>query len=190
MKYLIFGLGNIGAEYANTRHNIGFVVMDALAQSTGATFETDRYASVARIKYRGRTLVLIKPTTYMNHSGKAVRYWINREKVALDKVLVVVDDIALPLGAIRLRAKGGDGGHNGLENIIYHLETIEFPRLRFGIGDDFARGTQVDYVLSQWTRKEEKILIPRIPEAVDAIKNFVTIGLERTMNEVNKKDEQ
>ena len=187
MKYLIVGLGNIGDEYANTRHNIGFVVLDALAHSAGVSFSSDRYASVARMKFRGRTLVLIKPATYMNLSGKAVRYWMNKEKVPIEKTLVVVDDIALPLGTLRMRAKGGDGGHNGLENIIYHLESVDFPRLRFGIGDDFARGTQVDFVLSQWTRKEEKQLLPRIEDAINAIKTFVSIGIERTMNEVNKR---
>lgn len=187
MKYLIVGLGNIGGEYENTRHNIGFVVLDALAHSAGVTFEPDRYASVAKMRFKGKTLVLIKPSTYMNLSGKAVRYWMNKEKVSVEKTLVIVDDIALPLGTLRMRAKGGDGGHNGLENIIYTLESVDFPRLRFGIGNDFARGTQVDFVLSQWTRKEEKLLLPRIEDAIKAVKSFVTIGINRTMNELNKR---
>lgn len=187
MKYLIIGLGNPGAEYANTRHNIGFIVLDALAKSLGVTFTSDRYASVARGRYRGHILVLVKPSTYMNLSGKAVKYWMAREKTGIENILVVVDDIALPSGTLRLRSKGSDGGHNGLADIIYHLEAIEFPRLRFGIGDEFARGTQVDYVLSQWTRQEEELLLPRIADAVKAVQRFVTIGIERAMGEVNSK---
>lgn len=185
MKYLIIGLGNPGAEYANTRHNIGFIVLDALARSLGVTFASDRYASLARGRYRGHILVLVKPSTYMNLSGKAVRYWMTREKTGIENILVVVDDIALPLGTLRLRSKGSDGGHNGLADIIYQLESIDFPRLRFGIGDEFARGTQVDYVLSRWTKKEEEVLLPRIADAVKAVESFVTIGIERAMGEVN-----
>ncbi len=185
MKYLIAGLGNMGEQYANTRHNIGFVVLDALAFSFGVVFTPGRHGSVATARYKGRILVMIKPSTYVNLSGKAIKYWLNKEKVPPENMLVIVDDLALPLGQLRLRAKGSDGGHNGLADIIYHLETIEFPRLRIGIGDDFARGTQVDYVLSKWTRGEEELLIPRIEKAVDAVKSFVTIGIERTMGEVN-----
>jgi len=187
VKYLIVGLGNVGAEYANTRHNIGFVVLDALAAKSGATFTPDRYASVTKIKYRARTLVLVKPSTYMNLSGKAIKYWLTKEKIPLENMLVVVDDIALPLGTLRMRTRGGDGGHNGLYDIIYRLESESFPRLRIGIGDEFARGHQVDFVLSQWTRKEEELMIPRVEAAVDAIRSFVTIGINRTMNIVNSK---
>ncbi|MBP6977461.1 MAG: aminoacyl-tRNA hydrolase [Bacteroidales bacterium] len=189
MKYLIAGLGNIGEEYANTRHNIGFVVLDALAMSFDVTFSPDRYASVATARYKGRTLVMIKPSTYVNLSGKAIRYWLNREKIPTENLLVIVDDLALPLGQLRLRARGSDGGHNGLADIIYHLETNEFPRLRIGIGDDFARGTQVDFVLSRWTRREEEILIPRVEKAVEAIKSFVTNGVDRTMGFINPKSQ-
>ncbi|MDD5508247.1 MAG: aminoacyl-tRNA hydrolase [Bacteroidales bacterium] len=187
MKYLITGLGNIGDEYANTRHNIGFVVLDALALSFGVSFTPGRYASVASARYKGRTLVMIKPSTYVNLSGKAVKYWLNREKVPHENLLVVVDDLALPTGQLRLRAKGSDGGHNGLADIIFHLQTTEFPRLRIGIGNDFAQGYQVDYVLSRWTRQEEEILIPRVEKAVEAIRSFVTIGIDGTMGIVNPK---
>ena len=186
MKFLIVGLGNIGETYSNTRHNIGFVVLDALAQSAETKFSADRYANMAKIKFKSRILVLIKPSTYMNLSGKAVRYWLNKEKIPLENLLVVVDDIALPLGTLRLKAKGGDGGHNGLIDIIYHLESTEFSRLRVGIGDDFAKGYQSDYVLSQWTKQEEEVMIPKIKMAGEAIKSFVTIGVERTMSAYNK----
>lgn len=187
MKYLIAGLGNIGEDYAGTRHNIGFIVLDALALSFGVTFAPDRYASVATAKFKGRTLVMIKPSTYVNLSGKAIRYWLNKEKLSPENMLVIVDDLALPLGQLRLRARGSDGGHNGLADIIYHLETNEFPRLRIGIGDDFARGAQVDYVLSRWTKQEEEILIPRVEKSVEAIKSFVTIGVDNTMGLINSK---
>ncbi|HNS17719.1 MAG TPA: aminoacyl-tRNA hydrolase [Bacteroidales bacterium] len=187
MKYLIAGLGNMGEQYANTRHNIGFIVLDALALSFNVTFAPDRYASVATARYKGRILKMIKPSTYVNLSGKAVKYWLNKEKLPPGNLLVVVDDLALPPGQLRLRVKGSDGGHNGLADIIFHLETTEFPRLRIGIGGDFARGTQVDYVLSRWTRQEEEMLIPRVETAVEAIKSFVTIGIDGTMGIVNPK---
>jgi len=186
VKYLIVGLGNVGAEYANTRHNIGFVVLDALAASLkDANFSLERHAYVTKAKFRARTLVLVKPTTYMNLSGKAVKYWLNKENIPIENLLVVVDDIALPLGILRMKARGGDGGHNGLNHIIFDLVSEAFPRLRIGIGDGFAKGRQVDYVLSQWTRSEETIMIPRVEAAVAAIKSFVTIGIGRTMNQVN-----
>jgi len=187
VKYLIVGLGNIGDEYADTRHNIGFTVADALALNFKATFGVGRLASMARMSLKGRTLVVIKPTTYMNLSGKAVRYWMQKEDIPKENLLVIVDDLALPLGALRLKAKGSDGGHNGLISIIETIETSEFARLRIGIGNDFAKGTQVDYVLGQWSTEETKILIPRIETTVELIKSFVLIGTERTMNFFNKK---
>jgi PTH1 family peptidyl-tRNA hydrolase len=188
MKYLIAGLGNIGEEYANTRHNIGFIVMDAIAQSTKAVFIPGRYADVAKARFKGRQLILIKPTTYVNLSGKSVRYWLNKEKILHENLLVIVDDIALPLGTLRMKSKGSDGGHNGLADIITHLESTEFPRLRMGIGDDFAKGYQVDYVLGKWTKKEEEILLPKIVLAVEAVKSFVTTGVDRAMNEYNTRE--
>ncbi len=187
MKYLIACLGNIGAEYANTRHNIGFVVADALAGDLKNKFETERLASVSRLKYKGRTLVVIKPTTYMNLSGKAVKYWLTKEKIPLDKLLVVLDDIALPLGTLRMKKQGGDAGHNGLTDIIEKLGTNVFSRLRVGIGNDFPKGFQVDYVLGQWSRSETDLLIPRVEKAVEIIKSFVTLGTDRTMNLYNNK---
>lgn len=187
MKYLIAGLGNIGLEYANTRHNIGFIVADALAIDGKVTFSPDRLADTAKVKYKARTLVTIKPSTYMNLSGKAIKYWLDKEKIPLENLLVVTDDLALPTGTLRLRAKGGDGGHNGLIHIIESLNTPNFARLRIGIGDDFAKGHQVDYVLGKWTANEEKIMIPQINKAVDIIKSFTTIGLTRTMNIYNKR---
>ncbi len=162
MKYLIVGLGNIGVEYANTRHNIGFVVADALSNDLKGSFSVERLASVSKVKFKGRTLVIIKPTTYMNLSGKSVKYWMDQEKIPIERILVVLDDIALPLGTLRMKARGGDAGHNGLTDIIQKLDTDVFPRLRMGIGDDFPRGYQADYVLGQWNRSEEKLMIPRV----------------------------
>ncbi len=187
MKYLIAGLGNIGNEYAGTRHNIGFEVLDALAGASNAVFEPSRYGSVARVKYKGRTLVLLKPSTFMNLSGKAVAYWLRQEKVPLENLMVVVDDIALPFGSIRIRGKGSDGGHNGLKNINSVLGRNDYPRLRFGIGGDFPLGFQVDYVLGKWDTEEKKALPERLEAAGEAIKSFAAIGLERTMNIHNKK---
>ncbi len=187
MKYLIVGLGNIGEEYANTRHNIGFIVLDALALNARVKFSSARYASLSKMKFKGRTFVLIKPTTYMNLSGKAVKYWLIKEKIPIENLLVVLDDIALPLGFLRMKKKGGDAGHNGLVSIIERLGTTEFPRLRIGIGDDFALGYQSEYVLNRWTKTEEKIMIPRIEITVEMIKNFATIGIELTMTTYNNK---
>ncbi len=187
MKYLICGLGNIGDEYRNTRHNIGFIILDALAQQGKVTFEPGRLASVAKMKFRGRTLVLIKPSTYMNLSGKAVKYWLNQEKIPVENSLTILDDISLPTGKLRMKMKGGDGSHNGLTSIIEHLQTIEFPRLRVGIGNDFARGYQSDYVLGKWTKEEEDILISRIKVATDMVKSFVSIGIGLTMTNFNNK---
>ncbi len=187
MKYLIAGLGNIGAEYSNTRHNVGFVVADALSSEYKGEFKVERLASVSRVKFKGRTLVIIKPTTYMNLSGKSVKYWLEKEKIPIENLLVVLDDIALPLGALRLKAKGGDAGHNGLTDIIEKLNTNVFPRLRIGIGDDFRRGYQSDFVLGEWTKKEEDAMIPRVHKAVEIIQSFVTIGIGRTMTAFNNK---
>jgi PTH1 family peptidyl-tRNA hydrolase len=187
MKYLIIGLGNIGDEYADTRHNIGFIVADALTLSLKSSFTTDRYASVAKSSLKGRQIVVIKPSTYMNLSGKAVRYWMQKEDIPKENILVLADDLALPLGILRLRSKGGHGGHNGLISIIETIETTDFARLRMGIGNDFAKGYQVDYVLGRWTEEEEKVLIPEIAKSVELIKSFVLTGIERTMNFFNKK---
>ena len=187
MKYLIVGLGNIGDDYADTRHNIGFLVADALAATGDASFKSDRHAAVTKITLKGRTLVVIKPSTFMNLSGKAVRYWMQKEEIPLENILIIVDDLALPLGALRLRTKGSDGGHNGLISIIEYLESSDFSRIRFGIGNDFAKGYQIDYVLGRWSDEEIKILMPRVKEAVEMIKSFVLIGPERTMNFFNKR---
>lgn len=187
MKYLIVGLGNIGAEYANTRHNIGFRVLDALAAAAGATFVSDRYGAVAQIRHKGRSLTLLKPSTYMNLSGKAVRYWMEAEKIEIGNVLVVVDDIALPFGTLRMRPKGSAGGHNGLKNISELLGCEDYARIRFGIGGDFARGHQVDYVLGEWTDEEQKLMPERLKLFGDAILSFVTMGAARTQNLFNGK---
>lgn len=187
MKYLIVGLGNIGAEYSNTRHNIGFKVLDALAKASNISFVDSRYGAVAELKHKGRIYVLLKPSTYMNLSGKAVNYWMQKENIALENIFVIVDDLALPIGAIRIRQNGSDGGHNGLKSINEVLGTNAYARLRFGIGSDFSKGRQVDYVLGEWTEEEEKILPERIVKASDAILSFGTIGVERTMNFFNSK---
>ncbi len=187
MKYLIAGLGNIGEEYANTRHNIGFIILDALAKEFDATFAIGRHAYTTSIRFKGRTFVLIKPTSYMNLSGKAVKYWLTKEKIQPENLLVVVDDISLPPGTLRMKYKGGDGGHNGLINIIQSIGTDKFPRLRVGIGDDFAKGYQSDYVLGKWSKSEEKIMIPKVDTAVQMIKSFGTIGIDRTMTAFNNK---
>jgi len=187
MKYLIVGLGNIGSEYAETRHNIGFKVLDSLAGESDISFSAERYGAVAEMRCKGRTLILLKPSTYMNLSGKAVRYWLEQERIPLENLLVVVDDIALPFGTLRMRTKGSDGGHNGLKNIAELLGTDAWSRIRFGIGGDFARGQQVDYVLGRWTDAEEKALPERLKLFADAIRSFVCVGAERTMNAFNKK---
>ena len=187
MKYLIVGLGNIGAEYAGTRHNIGFKVLDALAEASNAVFTTARYGDVAEVKYKGRTLLLIKPSTYMNLSGKAVRYWMDAEKIAPENLLVISDDIALPFGTLRMRTKGSSGGHNGLKNISELLGREDYARIRFGIGGNFARGQQIDYVLGTWTDEERKLLPERLKVFGDAVLSFAAIGAERTMNLFNKK---
>ncbi len=187
MKYLIAGLGNIGPEYKNTRHNIGFQILDALAEASNISFNDKRYGFVAEYKYKARTFVLLKPTTYMNLSGRAVNYWMQKENISIENVLVVVDDLALPFGTIRLRSKGSDGGHNGLKNITEVLGRNDYARLRFGIGDNFHKGFQVDYVLSDWTNEEQKEMPEKIDNCIEIIKSFGTIGVERTMNFFNKR---
>lgn len=187
MKYLIIGLGNPGKEYSDTRHNIGFKVLDAYAQASDTFFLHERYADVTKVKYKGRILVLVKPMTYMNLSGKAVQYWLKKEKILLENMLIIVDDLALPFGTIRIKKNGGAGGHNGLTDIIDILQTNEFNRIRFGIGDKFAKGTQTDYVLGSWTEDESNLLPERINKVIGAIKNYTTIGIERTMNFFNLK---
>ena len=187
MKYLIVGLGNIGDDYSDTRHNIGFTVLDAMAQASNIAFKDKRYGSSASIKYKGRDLILLKPSTFMNLSGNAVRYWLMKENIPAENLLVIVDDIALPTGSFRMRPKGSDGGHNGLAHISSVLATDEYARIRVGIGNDFRRGSQVNYVLGTWNEDEKKILNEKIPVVIDMIRSFVTAGVELTMTAFNKK---
>lgn len=187
MKYLIAGLGNIGNEYINTRHNIGFDVVNTLTYELKGESKVERLATVSRVKFRGRSLVVIKPTTFMNLSGKAIKYWLDKEKIPIERLLVILDDIALPLGTLRMKAKGGDAGHNGLTDIIDKIGTNVFARLRIGIGDNFPKGRQSDYVLGCWTKSEEKLMIPRVEIATDMIKSYVAIGIDSTMTAFNNK---
>lgn len=185
MKYLIFGLGNIGSEYKNTRHNIGFTILDALAEASNIVFSPARYADIAEYRFKARTFVLLKPTTYMNLSGKAVNYWLQKSAVPIENMLVLLDDLALPFGTLRIRAKGSDGGHNGLKSINDSIGRADYARLRFGIGSDFNTGQQVDYVLGDWSAAEKKLLPERIETVHEAIKAFGTLGIHRTMNLFN-----
>ena len=185
MKYLIAGLGNIGAEYVNTRHNIGFVVCDALAKDLGTSFTVDRLASRAEARFKGRTLIMIKPTTYMNLSGKSIKYWMDKENVPLENVLVITDDINLSFGTFRLKTKGSDGGHNGLKDIQNVLQTTKYNRLRFGVGADFGKGRQVDYVLGKWNDVEKEQLEERLNKSCELIRSFVLSGINITMNQFN-----
>ena len=187
VKYLVTGLGNIGEEYAGTRHNIGFMILDRLSAEEEIVFVDGRYGFVAEYKHKGRIFVLLKPSTYMNLSGLAVNYWLQKKKIAPDHLLVLVDDTALPFGTLRLKGKGSDGGHNGLRNINEVLGTKEYARLRFGVGNDFSQGRQIDYVLGEWTEEEKKALPDRLKLTLDIIRSFGTIGLERTMNFFNNK---
>jgi peptidyl-tRNA hydrolase, PTH1 family len=187
MKFLIAGLGNIGPEYELTRHNIGFLALDFLADYKKVEFQSSRLAFTAEIKHRGRPVQLIKPTTYMNLSGKAVRYWLDQLKIPVDNLMVVVDDIALPFGKIRIRSKGSSAGHNGLSDIEGVLGTNVYPRMRIGIGENFSRGRQVEYVLSRFNKEEMEELPFIFNQTTEAVLSFVSIGLERTMNEYNKK---
>jgi PTH1 family peptidyl-tRNA hydrolase len=185
VKYLIVGLGNIGAEYAHTRHNIGFDVVDALVSQHGGVFRSDRYAEVAEIKVKGRILICIKPNTYMNLSGNAVRYWLEKEKIPKENMLVIVDELSLPLSRLRMRSSGSSGGHNGLKHIEEVLQSGQYARLRFGIGNDYPKGKQVDFVLGRWSKEEEPMVQKKILVAADAIEAFVFQGVSRAMNQVN-----
>ncbi len=186
MKYLITGLGNPGAEYELTRHNIGFLVLDALAAEAGFEFKNERFGKVAEGRIKNKHVVLLKPDTYMNLSGKAVRHWLQADKIPIENFLVVTDDLSLPLGKLRMKGKGSAGGHNGLKSIAELLQTENYPRLRFGIGDTFARGKQVDYVLGTWDDKEWVEIKINIPLAEEAIKSFIFAGIERTMEVCNR----
>jgi PTH1 family peptidyl-tRNA hydrolase len=186
-KFLIVGLGNIGEEYAETRHNIGFKIVDELAASAAVKFSTERYADVAELKHKGKQLLLIKPSTYMNLSGKAVNYWMQAGKIQPGHLMVLVDELALPFGRIRIGPKGSDGGHNGLKSIQESLGTSIYPRLRFGISNAFSKGSQVNYVLGTWSEEELKTLDERVRVAADAVRAFSFVGLERCMNEFNNK---
>jgi len=187
LKYLVAGLGNPGKEYENTRHNIGFKVLDALAEASNIVFSDERYGWITEYKFKGRTFILLKPSTYMNLSGKAVNYWLQKENLSIENLLVVVDDLALPLGSVRLRAKGSDAGHNGLKNIAEMLGRNDFARLRIGIGDNFRQGQQVDYVLGEWDKQDKLELPALIDTSVEIIKSFGTIGINQTMTFFNKR---
>lgn len=186
MKFLIVGLGNIGAEYDMTRHNIGFDVADAFVIKHDGKFSLDRHAFVANCKWKGKTFIVIKPTTYMNLSGKAVKYWMDKENIALENILVLVDDLALPIDTLRLRPGGSAAGQNGLKNIELILQTQQYARLRFGIGNDYPKGRQADFVLSRWKPSELPIVKEKILKAVDIIESFAAVGIEKTMNIYNK----
>ncbi|MEN9972643.1 MAG: hypothetical protein RIS20_990 [Bacteroidota bacterium] len=185
MKFLIVGLGNPGKEYEETRHNIGFKVVDEIAKELGASFSLDKVAFRAEAKFKGRTLILIKPITFMNLSGKAVNYWLQAEKIDQKNLLVITDDIALPFGKLRMKGKGSDGGHNGLKDIQAVLKTVEYTRLRFGVGNDFSKGRQADYVLGEWSKDEQLALPERIQTATEFIKSFSFVGLDMTMTTWN-----
>jgi peptidyl-tRNA hydrolase, PTH1 family len=187
MKFLIAGLGNIGSDYEGTRHNIGFDVVDALARRFDAKFESDTHGLLAQFKHKGKTFILLKPTTYMNLSGKAVRYWLQKEKIQQDNLLVVVDELNLDFGKQRIRPKGSDGGHNGLKSIDELLGNPNYARLRVGIGNNFPKGRQADYVLGEWTKEEAEKIPEILPLSCEIVLSFATIGLEMTMNQYNKK---
>ncbi|MQP24432.1 aminoacyl-tRNA hydrolase [Flavobacterium sp. LMO8] len=186
-KFLIVGLGNIGSEYANTRHNIGFKVLDYIANQEGISFQTVKLGEVSELKIKGRTLLLLKPNTYMNLSGKAVKYWLEKENIEKENMLVITDDLNLAFGTIRIKAKGSDGGHNGLKNIQLLLNSTEYPRFRFGISDAFKKGQQVNYVLGEWDAEEKEKLKERLEISSEIVKSFALAGLNNTMNEFNRK---
>lgn len=184
-KFLIVGLGNIGSEYVHTRHNIGFDVLEAFVNKHNATFKTERLADVAEVKWKGKILICIKPSTYMNLSGRAFKYYLDKEKTDINNTLTIVDDLALPLTKIRLRGSGSDAGHNGLKDIQAVLGTDKYPKLRFGIGNDYPKGRQIDFVLGRWSQEELPVVMAKIEKCVETIESFVFIGLDRTMNLVN-----
>ena len=186
-KFLIVGLGNIGEKYANTRHNIGFKILDYIAKNEEATFETQKLGDITTIKIKGRSLILLKPSTYMNLSGKAIKYWLDKEKIPLENLLVVTDDLNLPFGSLRLKTKGSDGGHNGLKDTQDKLQTTKYNRFRFGISDSFSKGRQVDYVLGKWDEDENSKLEERLKTSAELIKSFALAGVNNTMNQFNGK---
>lgn len=186
-KFLIAGLGNIGDKYKKTRHNIGFLILDELAENQKVVFETKKLGDIARFKYKGRTFILLKPNTYMNLSGKAVKYWQTIEKIPLENILVITDDLNLPFKTIRIKAKGSSGGHNGLTHINDLLQTQNYARMRFGVGNGFHKGSQVDYVLGTWNQEEKEVLPERIEKSTKAILSFALAGINNTMNEFNGK---
>jgi len=187
MKYLIVGLGNPGPKYENTRHNIGFLALDALAKASSVSFETAKLGDISEFKHKGRKVILLKPNTYMNLSGKAVRYWLEKEKIPLENCLVITDDLALPFGSVRMRTKGSDGGHNGLKDIQLKLNTSKYPRIRFGVGSEFKKGKQIDYVLGEWSAEENECLGERLEHLKNMSLSFCAIGAARTMNDFNNK---
>ena len=186
-KFLIVGLGNIGADYVNTRHNIGFKILDHLARKEGIEFQTVKLGALAEYKFKGRTYLLLKPNTYMNLSGKAIKFWMDKENIPIENILVITDDLNLPFGSIRIRTKGSDGGHNGLKNTQLLLNTTVYPRFRFGISDEFKKGQQVDYVLGEWDEAEKAKLPERLEISSEIIRSFGTAGLENTMTTFNGK---
>lgn len=186
-KYLIVGLGNIGEKYTNTRHNIGFKILDEVAAEYNISFETDKLGDVANFRFKGRTFVLLKPSTFMNLSGKSVKYWMQKENINIDNILIITDDLNIDFGTIRVKSKGSDGGHNGLKDIQEKLGTTQYPRFRFGVGNNYSKGRQVDYVLGEWNKEEESEFIERLPTAVKVVTSFGTAGLANTMNTFNGK---
>ena len=186
-KFLVVGLGNIGPEYHNTRHNIGFRILDYFAEQENLSFESNKFGDTAIYKYKGRTFFFLKPNTFMNRSGKAVNYWLQKEKISLENLLIVTDDLNLPFGTLRLKTKGSDGGHNGLKDIQGHLNTTSYNRFRFGISDEFSKGRQIDYVLGKWEEEEERKLPERLKTSTELIKFFGTAGVNNTMNSFNGK---
>ncbi len=184
-KFLIIGLGNIGEEYAHTRHNIGFDVVDGFVLKHGGLFKSERLADVAEVKWKGKIFICIKPTTYMNLSGRAVKYWLDKEKIPIENSLTIVDDLALPLDKLRLRKSGSDAGHNGLRDIQNILGTDEYPKLRFGIGNNFSKGMQIDFVLSKWIKEETPVVKVKIEKCIEVIESFAAVGIDKTMGVVN-----
>ncbi|WP_111707380.1 aminoacyl-tRNA hydrolase [Lutibacter citreus] len=186
-KFLIVGLGNVGVKYEETRHNIGFKILDAMASKEDITFESQKLGSISKFRFKGRTFILLKPSTFMNLSGKAVKYWLNKENIPFENLLIICDDLNLDFGAIRLKAKGSDGGHNGLKDINAILQTQKYARYRFGVSSQFSKGKQIDYVLGEWNDDEKKLLPERLEKSVEIIKSFGTAGLNNTMNTFNGK---